>query len=220
MRTVSPVPKCAVTNDALMRTCFPEWWGARHSERMGNTPTSTSAAPPHHQGQLQGRRSPPLPPRPAGQPPGLRRPVQLPAGPAGGRLEHPPARHPPGHHPTGDPPRHHRPRPAPAVPPRAPRAPAPARRPAARHPPRRRARLPQRAGLSGGPAGHPGMDLRGGGGRAWRRARHPAPPTGRAASPAGGPDAAAARRRRGRQRPRPAGAGNPAPPGPPGRTRL
>jgi hypothetical protein len=35
---------------------LPERWGARHPERMGNTPTSTFASPPDHQGRLQGRR--------------------------------------------------------------------------------------------------------------------------------------------------------------------
>jgi hypothetical protein len=43
-----------------MSAGLPEWWGARHSERMGNTPTSTCASPPDHQGRVQGRRWPPV----------------------------------------------------------------------------------------------------------------------------------------------------------------
>jgi hypothetical protein len=58
MRAGSPVPECAGTTAALMMAGLPEWWGARHHERMGNTPSSTSASPPDHQGRLQGRRRP------------------------------------------------------------------------------------------------------------------------------------------------------------------
>jgi hypothetical protein len=132
MRVGSSVPECAGTIDALIGADLPEWWGARHSERMGNTPSSTSAVPPEHQGWFQGRRRPRPSPRPAGQSPGLRRPARLPAGPAGGRLERPPARRPPRHHPAGHPPRHHRPPHPPATAAPAARPPAPARRPAAR----------------------------------------------------------------------------------------
>jgi hypothetical protein len=80
--------RCA---DALIGAGLPEWWGARHPERMGNTPTSPFALPPDRQGRLQGQRRPPPPPQPAGQAPWLCRPARVPAGPAGGRLERPPS---------------------------------------------------------------------------------------------------------------------------------
>jgi hypothetical protein len=110
-----------------MSAGLPEWWGSRHSKRMGNSPTSTFASPSHREWRLHRRRWPPPPPRPAGQTPGLRRPARLPAGPAGRRLEHPPARRPPRHHPAGHPPRDQGlPRP-PATPPRAAGAATPTR---------------------------------------------------------------------------------------------
>jgi hypothetical protein len=225
MRLVSPDRDCADCTETLMRACFPEWWGAQHSERMGNTPTSPFASPPDPQGRLQGRRRPPPAARPAGQTPGLRRAPCLPARAAGRRLEHPPTRHPPGHHPGGHPPRHRRPPPPPATPPPAARPPAArppasARRPPARRGPGGRTRLPRCAGLPAGPAGHPRVDACGGGRRAWRCPRHPAAPAGPAAGAAGGADPAAARRRHGGQGTAAAGAGGPAAPGSPGRARL
>jgi hypothetical protein len=42
MRTGSPCPVCAGTIDALMVADLPEWWGSRHSERMG-TPQAALA---------------------------------------------------------------------------------------------------------------------------------------------------------------------------------
>jgi hypothetical protein len=133
--------------------------------------------------------------------------ARLPAGPAGRRLERPPARHPPGHHPAGHPPRHHRPPHSPAIPPRAARPLAPTRRPAARRRPRRRARLRKCAGISGGPAGHPGVDAGRGGRRAWRGHCHSASPDGPLRDSAGGADPAAARHRRARTRTPGAGTG-------------
>jgi hypothetical protein len=199
------ITNCVVNDDALMGADLPEWWGARHSERMGNTPSSTVASPPDHQGRLHGHRHPSSSPRPTGQTAWLRRPPRLPARPARRRLERPSARHPPGHHPAGHPPRDPGlSRPA-ASPPRAAGPSAPACRPATRRRPRRRARLCRGAGLPGGPAGHQGVDTGGGGGRAWRRARHPAAPTGPLPGPAGGADPAAARRGRGCQRTQAAG---------------
>jgi len=98
-----------------MRPGLPEWWGARHPERMGNTPTSTSASPPGHHGRLLRRRRPAPSARLAGQTAGLRRPARLPAGPAGRRLERPPVGRPPRRHPGGHPPRPRRPPPPPAA---------------------------------------------------------------------------------------------------------
>ena len=46
---------------------LPEWSGARHSKRMGNSPTSTFASPSHREWRLHRRWRPPPPPRPAGQ---------------------------------------------------------------------------------------------------------------------------------------------------------
>jgi hypothetical protein len=163
MRLVSPDRQCAIYTDALMMAGLPGWRGARHTERMGNT-TSTSASPPDHQGRLHRRRCPPPRPPAAGQTPRLRRSARLPAGPAGRRLEHPPARHPPRHHPSDHPPPHHQPPHHPATPPPAAGPPAPTRRPATRRRLGRPAGLPGRAGVSGGSAGDPGGDAGGGDG--------------------------------------------------------
>ena len=77
MRLVSPDRYCADCIDALMMAGLPEWWGARHPERMGNAPTSTFAPPPGPPRRLRRRRWPAAAPRPAGQTAGLRRPWQL-----------------------------------------------------------------------------------------------------------------------------------------------
>jgi hypothetical protein len=124
MRTGSPRASAMVFTKMLMSADLPEWWGTRHSKRMGNSPSSTFAPPPHAQRRLHGPRWPPPPPRPAGQTPGLRRPTQLPTDSAGRRLEHSPARHPPRHHPAGHPPRDRGPSRPPATPPPAARPPA------------------------------------------------------------------------------------------------
>jgi hypothetical protein len=60
MHVGSPGRRCAIYPDALMVADLPEWWGARHAERMGNTPTSSVASPPDHQGRLLRRRRPPV----------------------------------------------------------------------------------------------------------------------------------------------------------------
>jgi hypothetical protein len=98
MRGLFPTDDAPVTAGDFNCSDLPERWGPRHTERMGNATSSTFASPPEDQGRLQGRRRPPASARPAGQTAGLRRPARLPAGAAGRRLWHPPARHPPGHH--------------------------------------------------------------------------------------------------------------------------
>ena len=72
-----------------MMAGLPEWWGSRHSERMGNATSGPPAWPPGPQRRLHRHRRPRPPPPAAGHTPGLRRPALLPTGPAGRGLEHP-----------------------------------------------------------------------------------------------------------------------------------
>jgi len=55
MRVGSPFPDWVGTADALMGADLPEWWGSRHSERMGNTTSSPSASPPGPEWRLHGQ---------------------------------------------------------------------------------------------------------------------------------------------------------------------
>ena len=72
MRLVSPDRHCSGCADALIMAGLPVWWDSRHSERMGNIPSSTKALPLAHQELLCCRRPPAAPPTRPRPHPGIR----------------------------------------------------------------------------------------------------------------------------------------------------